>query len=81
MRKWLDKVKEIAERFKAESFTITLGVPFGVSASFAWKPEAAPLLHPADEPRGQQESGATLCPLRITLAVCEISFRALAEHS
>jgi hypothetical protein len=36
---WLLKVHEIARVYKAVDYTITLGVPIGVSLSFTWSPK------------------------------------------
>jgi hypothetical protein len=34
--KWISKVREVARVYKAIDYTITLGVPVGVSVSFTW---------------------------------------------
>jgi hypothetical protein len=34
---WVDKVKEVADRFGPASYTISLNVPWGVSVSFTWE--------------------------------------------
>lgn len=36
IRKWLDNVRGIGRRFDARDFTISVQVPFGLSASFTW---------------------------------------------
>jgi hypothetical protein len=37
LRKWLDKVKEIAQDSQVESYTVTLGFPLAASVSFTFK--------------------------------------------
>jgi len=39
IEKWLLKLQEIAKAYKAVDYTITLGVPLGVSVSFTWSPK------------------------------------------
>jgi len=37
--KWLDRVRKTALKFDAKDFTISLQIPFGLSASFTWPAE------------------------------------------
>ena len=36
LKKWLDKIREIAQKYGPASYTITTGIPLGVNASFSW---------------------------------------------
>lgn len=36
LKKWLEKVRELAKDFSPESYSVTLSVPFVGSVSFSW---------------------------------------------
>jgi len=36
LRQWLERVRELAQKFGPASFTVALGVPFGVQVSLTW---------------------------------------------
>jgi hypothetical protein len=36
VQEWVDSVLEVADRFKAKTYTVSLNIPWGVSASFTW---------------------------------------------
>ena len=40
VREWVQKVRNIADKFGPTSYAISVGIPLGLSASFTWTTDA-----------------------------------------